>query len=119
MSDIFSFFDKKKTKRRKQKGATKENTKTRRTGETQRVDGSGKLYPKETNFPNTLMSTRKYALISIRIFLVTLTTLRRIFSMGALRCLIKVYTMPRRYLAFRMDTADFRRDTVFARVHST
>ena len=81
----------------------------RRNGETLQADGSGKSYRKETNFPNSWMNTRKYTL---RIFLVTLTTLWMMLSMGALRCLTTVYTMPRRSM-------DFRRDTVFGRMSST
>ena len=81
----------------------------RRNGETLQADGSGKLYRKETNFPNSWMNTRTYTL---RIFLVTITTLWMMPSMGALRCPTKVYTLPRRSM-------DFRRDTVFGRMSST
>ena len=55
-----------------------ESTKMRRNGETLQADGSGKSYRKETNFPNSWMNTRKYTL---RIFLVTVTTLWMILSM--------------------------------------
>ena len=57
----------------------------RRNVETLQSDGSGKLYRNETNFANSWMSTRKYAMNSIRIFLVTITTPRMILSMDALR----------------------------------
>jgi hypothetical protein len=67
----------------------------RRNGETQRAHGSGKSYPKETNSPNSWMSLRNYAMISMRTFLPRTPT-RMTLSTGALLCLTKVSTSPRR-----------------------
>ena len=81
----------------------RECTKMRRNDGTRQAHGSGKLYRKETNFPNSWMSMRKYAMISIRIFLPRVSS-RMILLTGALRCLPKVYTFPRRSVDLRMNT---------------
>jgi hypothetical protein len=70
----------------------------RRNGETQRANGFGKLYRKETNFPNSWMKMRKYATKSKRMFLDTITTMRVILLMGALRYPTKVYTVFRLFI---------------------
>jgi hypothetical protein len=73
----------------------------RRNGGTRQAHGSGKLYRKETKFPNSWMNMRKYATNSMRIFLDTITTMVGILSTGALRYPTKVYTLFRLFIVIR------------------
>jgi len=81
----------------------REYKKMRRNGGTRQAHGSGKLYRKETKFPNSWMNMRKYATKAMRIFLDTITTMRMILSMGALSYPTKVYTFLRLFI-FLQDT---------------
>ena len=79
----------------------------RRNGGTRQAHGSSKLHRKETKFPNSWMNMRKYATKAMRIFLDTITTMRMILSMGALRYPTKVYTLLRLFIFLLTQSLQF------------